>query len=152
MAWDEWEQIKADVAERNTPAMQLNGLPPDETGPSVSTVTKGLKSSRQAWLAAGEGVGSLRKGVTTALGKLENGQSGLGETSGCLSAAAQKELYASWQKYADEVSRRCGSLQGILEKVGRDLLLSDEAVRAEVDKVRAEFADRDDIACVPRER
>ncbi|MFE0422367.1 hypothetical protein [Streptomyces sp. NPDC058953] len=152
MAWDEWEQIKAEVAERNAPGMQLNGLPPDDSGPTSSMITGGLKSSQQAWLAAGEGVGSLRKGVTTALGKLEDGQSGLGATEGCLTAAAQKEIHTSWKRYAEEVSRRCGSLQGILEKVGKDLLLTDEAVKSEVDKVRAEFADRDDVACVPTGR
>ncbi|MGW1276352.1 hypothetical protein ACWD4V_05260 [Streptomyces tsukubensis] len=152
MAWDEWEQIKAGVAEREATAMRLNGLPPDETGPGISAVTLGLQSSRQAWLAAGEGVGSLRRGVTTAAGKLTDGQSGLGETAGCLSAAAQQELYASWKKYADDVSRRCGSLQGILDQVGRELLRTDEAVEAEIGKVRAEFADRDDIACVPTRR
>ncbi|MEU5160570.1 hypothetical protein AB0G74_13305 [Streptomyces sp. NPDC020875] len=144
MAWDEWEQIKADVAGRNAPGMQLNGVPPDDSGPATSLVTGGVQSSRQAWLAAGEGIGSLRKNIGTASGKAETGQTGLGDTTGCLTAAAQQEVHASWKKYTEEVGRRCGSLQGILEQVGRDLLLTDEAVKAEVDRVRAEFADRDD--------
>ncbi|MGV9312340.1 hypothetical protein ACWDR0_09085 [Streptomyces sp. NPDC003691] len=152
MAWDEWEHIKADVAARDAAGMRLNGLPPEDTGPAGSSVTGGVQSSRQAWLAAGEGVGSLRKGIGTALGKLEDGQSGLGTAEGCLGAAAQKELHGSWKKYAEEVSRRCGSLQRILDQVGRDLLLTDQAVQGEIDKLRAEFSDRDDVACVPAGR
>jgi hypothetical protein len=140
MGWDEWEQIKANVAARQSTGMQLNQLPPDQ-GASVSAVTGGLKSSQKAWLTAGQGVGSLRKSVSTALTKLEEGQKGLGAETGCLSAAAQGEVYDSWKRYAVDVSKRCGSLQKILEQVGHDQLKTDEAVKAEVDKLKVEYAD-----------
>ncbi|WP_328668250.1 hypothetical protein OG905_13735 [Streptomyces sp. NBC_00322] len=144
MAWDEWEQIKADVTGRQSAAMQLNHVPVEpSSGPSA--VTGGLKSSKKAWATAGEGVGSLRQSIGTGLTKLENGQAGLGATTGCLSAAAQKDVYDSWKKYAESVSERCGSLQSILEQVGRDLLTSDEAVKGEMGKLNLKYADTDAI-------
>ncbi|GAA2248965.1 hypothetical protein GCM10010232_40550 [Streptomyces amakusaensis] len=140
MAWDEWEQIKAGVAERQSGGTQLNQLSA-ETGSSAGAGTGGLKSSKKAWLSAGEGVGSLRGPLGTALGKLADGQAGLGEGEGCLSAAAQKELYVSWKRYAEDVGKRCGSLQKIMEQVGHDQLRTDEAVKGEFDRVKSAYAD-----------
>lgn len=142
MAWDEWEEIKADVANRHSTDMQLNQFPP-EPGPSASAVTGGLRSSKKAWLTAGEGVGSLRKGINTALIGLEDGQTGLGAETGCLSAAAQRDVYASWKRYIEDVSKRCGSLQGILGQVGHDQLKTDEAVKNEIDLFQRQYADTD---------
>jgi hypothetical protein len=34
MAWDEWEQLKAEAAGRSSAAMQLNHVPPEPSGPS----------------------------------------------------------------------------------------------------------------------
>ncbi|MQS39311.1 hypothetical protein [Streptomyces katsurahamanus] len=138
MSWDEWEQIK------------LNQLPAD-SGPAVSAVTGGLKSSQRAWLAAGDGVGALRGRVRTALGKLEDGQSGLGDPDGCLSAAAQKELYASWKTYAENVGKRCASLQKTLERVGHEQLMTDAGVQAEIDRVRLAYADTDAVGGGPQQ-
>ncbi|MET7622343.1 hypothetical protein [Streptomyces sp. NPDC005408] len=87
----------------------------------------------------------MRKSVSAALAKLEEGQTGLGTETGCLTAAAQGEVYDSWKRYAEDVSKRCGSLQKILEQVGHDLLMTDEAVKAEVDKLKVEYADTDAI-------
>ncbi|MFB7918628.1 hypothetical protein [Streptomyces sp. NPDC056061] len=140
MAWDEWEQIKADVTHRQAVTMQLNHVPADP-GASTGTVTGGLKSSKKAWLTAGEGIGSLCKGVGTALTELADGQAGIGRVADCLSAAAQKEVYDSWKKYAEGISERCGSLQRLLEQVGNDQLKTDEAVRAEIDRMRRKYAD-----------
>jgi uncharacterized protein YukE len=144
MAWDEWEQIKAEMTDRQPVAMRINHVPVEpDTGPSA--VTGGLKSSKKAWATAGEGVGSLRQSIGTALTKLEDGQAGLGATTGCLSAAAQKDVYDSWKKYAESVSERCGSLQRILEQVGRDLLSTDQAVEGEMQKLNLKYADTDAV-------
>jgi len=148
MTWDEWEQIKADVINEQPVTngqpvpMRLNQVPVDP-GSSVDTVTGGLKSSKKAWVTAGEGVGSLRGSISTALTKLEDGQAGLGTVTGCLSAAAQKDVYDSWRKYATSVSERCGSLQKLLEQVGHDQLMTDEAVRDEISRLKLKYADTD---------
>lgn len=144
MAWDEWEEIKAQAAGRQSAAMQLNHVPVEpDSGPSA--VTGGLKSSQKAWNTAGEGVGSLRGTIGTALTKLTDGQAGIGATTGCLTAAAQKDVYDSWKKYAENVSKRCGSLQGILQQVGRDVLTTDDAVKGEMDRLSREYADTDAV-------
>ncbi|HBF85842.1 MAG TPA: hypothetical protein DD420_39760 [Streptomyces sp.] len=144
MTWDEWQQIKASVAERHSTEMQLNELPPD-AGTSGSAVTGGVKSSKKAWLTAGEGVGSLRTTLGTALRQLEEGQAGLGTPKGCLGADAQREVYGSWKRYLGNVSKRCGSLQSILEQVGHDQLKTDEAVKAEIDVLQVQFTDTDAV-------
>ncbi|MEK8144920.1 hypothetical protein NKH18_35470 [Streptomyces sp. M10(2022)] len=54
-------------------------------------------------------------------------------------------MYDSWKKYAESVSKRCGSLQGILQQVGRDLLTTDDAVKAEMDKLKLKYADTDAV-------
>ncbi|MFF9566663.1 hypothetical protein [Streptomyces sp. NPDC014685] len=142
MAWDEWEKIKADVTDRQSATMQLNHVPV-ESGVSAGTVSGGLRSSKKAWLTAGEGVGSLRKGLGAALTDLEDGQAGLGAVTGCLSAAAQKDVYDSWKKYAEDVSERCGSLQRLLGQAGSDQLKTDEAVKEEIDGLARKYADTD---------
>ncbi|WP_329419241.1 hypothetical protein OG810_05305 [Streptomyces sp. NBC_01693] len=144
MAWDEWQQIKANVAERHSTDMRLNELPPD-AGPSSNSVTGGVKSSKKAWLTAGEGVGSLRTALGTALRQLEEGQAGLGTLESCLGATAQREVYSSWKRYLGHVSKRCGSLQSILEQVGHDQLKTDEAVKAEIDVLQVQFTDTDAV-------
>ncbi|MFJ3174948.1 hypothetical protein ACIPJK_29720 [Streptomyces roseus] len=151
MAWDEWEQIKSGGHGGQSAAMRLNHVPAEpSSGPSA--VTGGVVSSKKAWTAAGEGVGSLRQNVGTALTKLETGQSGLGAVKGCESAAAQMEVYDSWKKYAESVSERCGALQAVLGQVGRDLLTTDEAVSAEMNKLNAKYADTDAVGGRPKGR
>ncbi|MFF3731284.1 hypothetical protein ACFYXM_13445 [Streptomyces sp. NPDC002476] len=144
MAWDEWEQIKADVTGRQPVAMRLNQAAA-EPGPSAGGATGTLKSSRKAWATAGEGIGSLRGNIRTALSRLEDGQAGLGEVTGCLSAAAQKDVYSSWRKYARSVGERCGTLQKLLEQAGNDQLTTDEAVKGELDKLKQKYADTDAV-------
>ncbi|MBT1188536.1 hypothetical protein HET69_32300 [Streptomyces sp. CJ_13] len=151
MAWDEWEQIKADVNSGQPVAMRLNHVPVEPSaGPSA--VTGGLQSSKKAWSAAGEGVGSLRPTVGTALTKLEQGHAKVGAIAGCLSAAAAKEVYDSWKKYAEGVSERCGSLQHVLEQVGRDLLTTDDAVRGEMSKLNLKYADTEAVGGQAKDR
>jgi hypothetical protein len=141
MAWDEWEQLKADAATRGGPArMQLNQVA-DPGGSSTSSVTEGLKSTKAAWNKAGEGVGGLREGIGKALTKLADGQKGLGDEAGCLTAGAQQDVYGSWARYVKSVNERCGSVKEVLEQVGHDLLLTDEGVRAAFGNIELKYAD-----------
>jgi len=81
-----------------------------------------LKSDKEAWNRAGNDVGELRGDIRKALGELKAGQEGLGagsDTAGGLqSGAAQREVYRSWKRYLEDVSRRCGTLRTQLEKAG----------------------------------
>ncbi|MFK4150310.1 hypothetical protein [Streptomyces sp. NPDC004065] len=140
MAWDEWEQLKVDAASRGSTHMQLNHIPMDPGGSGASGK---LKSDKKTWTMAGEDTKGLQDDIGKVLGKLDNGQSGLGEASGCESAEAQKELYDSWKKYVTDVKGRCGELGGLMERSGHDLSKSDGEVKAELDKVAAKYKDTD---------
>ncbi|MFE5601989.1 hypothetical protein ACFQ8O_22680 [Streptomyces coelicoflavus] len=136
MAWDEWEQLKAAAAERHGTHMQLNQLPADR-GASEGD----LISNKPAWTRIGTDVGSLREDISKATAKLKDGQTGLGSDSGCLTAAAQKDVHESWATYVERLSGRCGKLSGLLVKAGTDQVRTDESVEAEVAKLNVAYAD-----------
>ncbi|MCT2547653.1 hypothetical protein [Streptomyces atratus] len=148
MAWDEWEHLKSDAAARGSAQMQLNQYPADQGGGSATgsaSASDDLKSDKKAWVKAGEGVKGLMDGVGKALVKLGEGQAGLGDTGGCRSAAAQKDLYESWRKYVGDVSSRCDGLGGLLEGAGHDLSKSDQTVREELDKLQLKYQDTEAV-------
>ncbi|MEU6664411.1 hypothetical protein [Streptomyces sp. NPDC046727] len=143
MSWDEWEQLKAEAAARGGAThMRLNQVVPDAGG---GTGAGDLKSSKKAWTKAGQDTKGLQGDVDKALAKLDDGQSGLGDTSGCQSAAAQKELYDSWKKYVGDVKDRCGALGGLMESSGHDLAKSDADVKAELDRLRTKYQDTEPV-------
>ncbi|WP_236245206.1 hypothetical protein [Streptomyces sp. CC210A] len=146
MAWDEWEQLKADVAERKSTPMQLNQHPADPgDGAPAGVGSEDLKSSKRAWVKAGEDTKRLDEPIGTALRKLEDGQAGLGETAGSQGAAAQKELYDSWSKYVKDVRTRCKSLGGLLQSSGHDLSKTDESLKSELDAIRRSYKDTEAV-------
>lgn len=91
-------------------------------------------------------------GVGKALTKLSEGQAGLGDTGGCRSAAAQKDLYESWRKYVGDVSSRCDGLGGLLEGAGHDLSKSDQTVREELDKLQLKYQDTEAVGGHTKEK
>ncbi|WP_406727373.1 hypothetical protein WJ438_25930 [Streptomyces sp. GD-15H] len=140
MAWEEWEQLKTAAVERQSAQMRLNQLPADQGGSSTGGVhgppSGGLRSDKAAWSKAGEGVGDLRENIGKALTKLADGQTGFDKGSGCLTAVAQQGVYDSWERRAKDISELCDGLAGVLEKTGSDLLRTDEAIEAEIAKLR----------------
>ncbi|MGW5044946.1 hypothetical protein [Streptomyces griseoluteus] len=135
MAWSEWEQVKAASAERQSAQMQLNGLPSDAGGSGT------LVADRPAWAKAGRDVSALRDGMDKARGHLEDGQEGLAKQAGCLTAAAQSDVFASWKKYVSQVSGRCAKLATVLENAGKNELKTEEAIKAEIGTMRTAYAD-----------
>ncbi|MFD7533118.1 MULTISPECIES: hypothetical protein [unclassified Streptomyces] len=157
MAWDEWEHLKSDAVARGSAQMQLNQYPADQgggpaKGSSSASAPGDLKSDKKAWMKAGEGVKGLMDGVGKALTKLSEGQAGLGDTGGCRSAAAQKDLYESWRKYVGDVSSRCDGLGGLLEGAGHDLSKSDQAVREELEKLQLKYQDTEAVGGHTKEK
>ncbi|MFI6404984.1 hypothetical protein [Streptomyces sp. NPDC050548] len=144
MAWEEWKQLKATAVDRHFARMQLNSLPMDPGGggtSSADTPSGRLRSDKAAWSKAGEGVGSLSENISRALAKLADGQKGLGKDSGCLTAAAQRDVYGSWERYVKDVSGRCDALAGLLEKVGNGQVRTDEAIKAEIAELKVQYED-----------
>ncbi len=151
MVWDEWEQHKAEAAAVRSSQMQLNQVAPDSGGGSAAgEASADLKSDKKAWVKAGEGVTGLKVGIGKALTKLGDGQAGLDDTAGCRSAAAQKEIYGSWKKYIDDVSSRCDALGSLLERSGHDLSKPDQAVMAELNRLKAQYQDTDAVGGYPK--
>ncbi|MGW3582195.1 hypothetical protein ACWDM8_12775 [Streptomyces rubiginosohelvolus] len=146
MAWDEWEQIKADVAANGPASMQLN------QAPSEGETSGDLKSNRKTWVRVGEGVADLKGGVGKALTKLADGQTGLGDTTGSVSGAAQKELYDSWKKYVSDVRGRCEALGGLLQKAGHDLSKTDEEALSDLEKLQAKYEDTKPVGGQAKEK
>ncbi|MDX5565949.1 hypothetical protein PYK79_25285 [Streptomyces sp. ID05-04B] len=142
MAWAEWEQLKAAAAERHTTQMQLNQLHADQgatsSGGGGGGVLK-LRSDKAAWTKAGEDVGTLREDLDKAWAKMELGQTGLVKGTGCLTAAAQQDVHDSWKRYVKGVGEVCDGLAGVLEKAGNDQLRTDEAIEAEIAKLRTDY-------------
>ncbi|MBL1080554.1 hypothetical protein JK359_00945 [Streptomyces actinomycinicus] len=136
MAWEEWEQLKAAAADRHGAHMRLDQLPTGPGGGGGKAQGK-LRSDKAAWSAAGEGVGSLRDGLGKALTKLQQGQTGLGDQSGCLTAAAQKGVYDSWDRRVTDISELCHGLADVLNKTGHDQLRTDQAVKEEIAGLKA---------------
>ncbi|MCQ0024330.1 hypothetical protein M4914_16090 [Streptomyces somaliensis DSM 40738] len=146
MSWDEWEHLKTEAAERRATGMQLNQLPAlDPSGGGDGSSSGALRTQRKAWSQAGEGVNGLKSDIGEGLKKLEAGQSGVGDTSGCQSAAAQKELYDSWKAYVGKLSGRCGTVGGLLERAGHDLVMTDKAIEEEFAKVKAQYQDTEAV-------
>nr|WP_179254415.1 hypothetical protein [Streptomyces sp. SID8378] len=126
--------------------MQLN------QAPSEGGASGDLKSNRKTWVRVGEGVTGLKDGVGKALTKLADGQTGLGDTSGSVSAAAQKELYDSWKKYVSDVRGRCGTLGGLLQKVGHDLSKTDQEALADLKKLQVKYEDTKPVGGESKEK
>ncbi|MEZ7005309.1 hypothetical protein [Streptomyces sp. AD55] len=142
MAWDSWEELKQEAAQRHGTHMQLDQLPPGETqAPSTSDVTGGLVSHKRAWNKAGGDIGDLRDNIEKVLHALQNGQKGLDGKTGCLSVGAQGEVYDSWAAYLKGADDRCGKIKEVFEQVGHDLLKTDEAVSSALATIDTHFAD-----------
>lgn len=86
-------------------------------------------------------MGSLSENISRALAQLADGQKGLGKYSGCLAAAAQQDVYDSWERYVKDVSGRCDALAGLFEKVGNDQVRTDEAIKAEIAELKVQYED-----------
>lgn len=144
MAWDEWEQLKAEAAARTSTGMQLNQLASKSDGGSAG-VSGRLKSEKRVWSKAGNDLEGLKDDLGKAATKLQEGQQGLGDVAGCQSAAAQKDLYESWEKYVGKVRGRCGALGALLERSGHDLSMPDSEVKGELDRIRLRYKDTEAV-------
>ncbi|WP_330238314.1 hypothetical protein [Streptomyces sp. NBC_00525] len=127
--------------------MQLNHVPADGPGggpaggPAGQGTSADLRSSKRAWVQAGDGTKDLATPIGSALTKLQDGQAELGDVPGCRSAAAQRELYTSWHAYVEKVRKRCTSLGGLLASSGHDLAKPDESLKAELDAMKGTYED-----------
>ncbi|WP_236240112.1 hypothetical protein [Streptomyces sp. CC228A] len=99
-----------------------------------------LKNDKAVWSRAGSDVAAVAVNVRKALGQLESRQKGATIT-GVESAGAQRELYASWKRYLEGVAGRCSSLQGPLERAGKDQYANDHDIGEDLQRVTKKYVD-----------
>ncbi|MFJ6073045.1 hypothetical protein ACIQFU_19710 [Streptomyces sp. NPDC093065] len=143
MAWEEWEQVKAAVSTGRTAQMQLNQLPADRggTGTAGGGPVGRMRSDKATWSGAGGALGELQESLGKALARLADGQTGLGKESGCLTAAVQERVYESWERRVKDISELCDGLAEVFEKTGNDQLRTDEAIKAEIARLKVASGD-----------
>ncbi|MCT2592066.1 hypothetical protein LHJ74_19530 [Streptomyces sp. N2-109] len=91
----------------------------------------GMKSDRELWTSASEGVNSLHQSLKRATAQLDEQQAGLGAgtapVTGLTSGTAQLAAYRSWERYLRLLGRECAELTGKLHKAGNDHYKNDQA-------------------------
>ncbi|MGQ7751316.1 amino acid ABC transporter permease [Streptomyces sp. WC2508] len=147
MAWDEWEQVKAQVAERHTARLQLNGLPgeggrADPSGGGGGGGAGTLRHKGGPWTKAAGTADGLQTSTITAKVDLRKAHdcisSGL---AGLSSLGSLKSVLTSWDERLGRLREECSSLEPKLRQVAVDF--------AEVD---AEVAERTKAVVVPGTR
>ncbi|MFG3528977.1 amino acid ABC transporter permease [Streptomyces sp. NPDC047917] len=117
MAWDEWEQAKAQVAERHTARLQLNSLPgegghADPSGGGGGGGAGTLRHKGGPWTKAAGTADGLQTGTITAKAELRKAHDGTsGGLAGLSSLGALKSVLTSWDERLGRVRAECGSLE-----------------------------------------
>ncbi|MEU9618538.1 amino acid ABC transporter permease [Streptomyces sp. NPDC088251] len=132
MAWDEWEQLKAQAVERHTTHMQINSLrgeggDAEPSGGGGGTGT--LKHKGGPWTQAAGTADDLQTGTITAKTDLRRAHDGtVGGLAGLSSLGALKSVLTSWDERLGRVREECSSLEPKLRQVAVDLAEVDAGV------------------------
>ncbi|QEV20599.1 hypothetical protein [Streptomyces alboniger] len=139
MAWDEWEQLKADAAERQSTQMQLNQSPADQGGSNGggNGGAGTLRHTDKPWTRAAQTAKDLRTSMGQAKTDLHAGHVGAaGAAEGLASAKALKAVLTSWEKRLTAVKTECDSLEPKLRQVAVDMGELDAKVGAKGDAIQ----------------
>lgn len=127
MAWDEWEQLKAQAVERHTTHIQTNTLQGDGGYARTSSGGDGggagtLKHKGGPWTQAAGTADDLQTSTITAKGDLRNAHVGAGGgLAGLSSLGALKAVLTSWNDRLGGVREECGALEPKLRQVAVEL-------------------------------
>lgn len=140
MGWEEWDQLKSQVAERHT-GMQLNQLPVEPGASGGATDTGGggtLRHTGKPWNQAADTAGELRTSTSAAKKELTDAHTGVASgAAGLASLGTLTEVLASWEKRIGAVRDECDALEPKLRQVAKDLTGADVAAGGRADAVRA---------------
>ncbi|MGW2105674.1 amino acid ABC transporter permease [Streptomyces sp. NPDC001948] len=134
MAWDEWEQLKAQVAERHATHTQINGLQAEggyakSAGAGGGGGTGTLKHKGGPWTKAAGTADGLQTSTTTAKVDLRRAHDGtVGGLAGLSSLGALKSVLTSWDERLGRVRAECGSLEPKLRQVAVEFAEVDAGV------------------------
>ncbi|WP_037854448.1 hypothetical protein [Streptomyces sp. NRRL S-340] len=140
MAWDEWEQLKAHAAERNSAHMNLNGLTRAGGHAKQSDGAGGngtLKHKGGPWTTAAGTSEDLQTRTSTARDDLTSTHEGIGGgLAGLASLGSLKAVHKSWHDRLGRVRDECSSLEPKLRQVAVDLGEVDAEVSHKAEAVR----------------
>ncbi|MFF9568373.1 amino acid ABC transporter permease [Streptomyces sp. NPDC014685] len=120
MAWDEWEQLKAEAAGRHPTRLRIDGLP-GENGPAAPPGGGGpgtLRHKGGPWTRAAGTAGDLQTDTITARTALRRAHEGTADgLTGLAGLEALKSVLTSWDERLGRVRDECGSLEPKLRQV-----------------------------------
>lgn len=124
MAWDEWEQLKAEAAGGPGARMSLAGVTTDssESSSGASGGKDGLKHSGGPWTSASGTAATLRTNAQTSRSRLRPAHEGVATGAlGLASVAALTAVLDSWDERLVAVRGECHYLEGALSKVAKEM-------------------------------
>ncbi|QNP71096.1 amino acid ABC transporter permease [Streptomyces roseirectus] len=117
MAWDEWEQLKAQAAERHTSHTRLNSASADGSGGTGT-----LKHKGGPWTKAAGTADELQTSTVTSGVDLRAAHDGIsGSLEGLVSLSTLKTVLTSWDERLSAVRDECGDLEPKLRQVAKDM-------------------------------
>ncbi|MEU6732305.1 amino acid ABC transporter permease [Streptomyces physcomitrii] len=138
MAWDEWERLKTEAAERHATGMRLDGLPGEPARSKPGGGEPDLLVSDAPWTSAAQVAGELRTSTNRGLTELRSSDKGIGGgTEGFDCTAALQRIQPSWEARLEAVREECDHLHGLLRKTGKHFGEVDHGVKAKADSVKS---------------
>ncbi|MFD5140315.1 MULTISPECIES: hypothetical protein [unclassified Streptomyces] len=136
MAWDEWEQLKAEAAARHDSRMQLNG-----TGGSADSAD--LKTNAQGKQGA---IKALAEYIRPGLGKAgvhadESSDAAEREFKGWATGAGLEDAHKEWALQVRSLKARLEQDQAALSRTKRDFRYVDHDVQGSVARVHVPAPD-----------
>ncbi|MFI6288742.1 hypothetical protein ACIBCM_29025 [Streptomyces sp. NPDC051018] len=132
MAWDEWERLKASAAEKTPARMRLNGLPPDDRGPSAGAGAGDLKVSQTDLAAIGDKAFKLCNRLWTearvALPTSEKAGDSLA-TQGFAFGGALRHVGNRWEKQLKSLMDACAHISNHMDFSSRTHQDDDQFIR-----------------------
>lgn len=125
MAWDEWEQLKAEAAERQSTRMQLNQLPPDGgsgSGGNSKTSHGDLTVGQDDLAAIGDRAFALFDKLNSQ-GKVADASTGSAatdlKTQGFALGGALERVDQQWEKQLRSLIDACAHISNHMEFSGK---------------------------------
>ncbi|MEU6658431.1 hypothetical protein [Streptomyces sp. NPDC046821] len=132
MAWDEWEQLKGQAADRHTAHVQLNSASAagDHSAPATGSGGPDLLITDTPWTGAARVAKELSTSTHNGLTELTKSDNGIGVcTQGFDCTAALKEIQPTWEERLQTVRDECDYLHDALGKTGKKFGETDHGVK-----------------------
>jgi hypothetical protein len=131
VAWDEWEQLKAEAAGGSGARTSLAGVTSESSGSGSGTGggKDRLKHSGGPWTSASGTAGTLRTNTQTSRSRLRPAHEGVASGAmGLASVASLTAVLESWDERLVALRGECDYLEGALSKVAKEMGETETAV------------------------